>query len=94
MTQNSAFFLINIHDCVMNKYITVLKGFASFVYLAQMPALDINVLFISADHQVCSHNTFALPKWSTLAAVANTQCDKTQPGDRVENYNRMPEGIK
>ena len=33
----------------LNKYITVLKEFASFVYLAQVPALDINVLFISAD---------------------------------------------
>ena len=31
--------------------ITLLKDFASFVYLAQVPALDINALFISADHQ-------------------------------------------
>ena len=36
----------------LNKYITVLKDFASFVYLAQVPALDINVLFISADLQI------------------------------------------
>ena len=36
----------------LNKYITVLKEFASFVYLAQVAALDINVLFISADLQI------------------------------------------
>ena len=29
-----------------------------------------------------------------LAAVANTQGDKTQPGEKVENYNGVPEGIK
>ena len=36
----------------LNKYITVLKEFASFVYLAQMPALDIIVLFVSTDLQI------------------------------------------
>ena len=36
----------------LNKYITVLKKFASFVYLAHVPAIDINVLFISADLQI------------------------------------------
>ena len=36
----------------LNKYITVLKEFASFVYLAQVPALGINVLVISADLQI------------------------------------------
>ena len=33
---------------------TVLKEFASFVYLAQVPVLDINALFIRADLQICS----------------------------------------
>ena len=36
----------------LNKYITVLKEFAAFVYLAQVPALDINVLVICADLQI------------------------------------------
>ena len=30
------------------------KEFASFVYLAQLAVLDINVLFISVDLQICS----------------------------------------
>ena len=33
----------------LNKYIIVLKEFAAFVYLAQVPVLDITVLVISAD---------------------------------------------
>ena len=36
----------------LNKCITVWKEFASFIYLAQMPALDINVLFITAGLQI------------------------------------------
>ena len=59
-----------------------------------MPALDINVLFIGADLQICCLKSFALSKWQTLAVVANTQGDITQPGDKVENNNEAPEGIK
>ena len=44
MIQNNAFLVSNIS----------LKEFASFIHLAQVPALDINVLFISADLQICS----------------------------------------
>ena len=46
-------FLDNLYTIGnLNKYITVLKEFAYFVYLAQVPALDINALFISADLQI------------------------------------------
>ena len=59
MTQNNAYFIF-LHPNFLDKlytigylkYIKFLKEFVSFVYLAQVKALDIDVLFISADRQI------------------------------------------